>query len=67
MKILVVDDEYLVCRTIKEYLVRLGHEVMVTTNGEHALDLLREEGPDVMTLDMRMLGINGYYVLEFAR
>lgn len=67
MKILVVDDEYAFCKSIKEFLVRLGYTVIITTSGEHALDILREERPDVMTLDIRMPGMNGYEVLESIR
>jgi DNA-binding response OmpR family regulator len=67
LKILVVDDEYAFCKSLKEFLTRLGHAVIIATNGEHAIDLMREEKPDFMTLDIRMPGVNGYEILESAR
>lgn len=66
-KILVVDDEYSFCKSLKEYLVRLGYVVTICMNGEQALDLISEEKPDLMTLDVRMPGLNGYDILEKLR
>ncbi len=66
-KILVVDDEYSFCKNLKEYLLRLGYEVTICMNGEQALDLIGGEKPDLMTLDMRMPGVNGYDILEKLR
>lgn len=66
-KILVVDDEYSFCKSLREYLLRLGHTVTISMNGEQALDLIREEKPDLMTLDIRMPGLNGYDILEQLR
>ncbi|MDF1615464.1 response regulator [Desulfurivibrio dismutans] len=66
-KILIVDDEYAFCKSLKQYLDKLGYQAMVATNGEHALDLIREEAPELMTLDIRMPGINGYEVLNKVR
>ncbi len=66
-KILVVDDEYSFCKFMKEYLTRLGYAVTISMNGEQALDLIGMEKPDIMTLDMRMPGLNGYDILERLR
>ncbi|MHB8987637.1 MAG: response regulator [Desulfobulbia bacterium] len=64
IKILVVDDEYVFCRSLKSFLDKLGFETLVATNGEHALDIVKEEKPAIMTLDIRMPGLNGYDVLQ---
>ncbi len=64
IKILIVDDEYAFCRSLKIFLEKIGFQAIIATNGEHALDLVREEVPAIMTLDMRMPGINGYDVLQ---
>jgi CheY-like chemotaxis protein len=63
-KVLVVDDEYGFCKNLRTFLLGKGYDVLLTTNGEHALDLIREEKPDFVTLDIRMPGMNGYEVLE---
>lgn len=65
-KVLIVDDEYVFCKSLKAFLEKNGHEVLLTTNGEQALDMIRTEKPDLMTLDIRMPGMNGYEVLEKA-
>jgi len=67
IRILVVDDEYAFCKSLKLYLAKLGYEPIIATNGEHALDLIKEEQPRVMTLDIRMPGMDGYEVLNHAK
>lgn len=64
IKILIVDDEYAFCRSLKVFLEKIGFEALIATNGEHALDILKEEKPAVMTLDIRMPGLNGYDILQ---
>ena len=64
IKILIVDDEYAFCRSLKIFLEKIGFETLIATNGEHALDILKEEKPAIMTLDMRMPGLNGYDILQ---
>ncbi|MBI5177995.1 MAG: response regulator [Nitrospinae bacterium] len=66
-KVLIVDDEYSFCKNLKTFLVKEGFDVQMTTNGEQALDMIRDEKPDLMTLDIRMPGMNGYEVLEKLR
>jgi len=63
-KILVVDDEYSLCKNLKTFLVSEGYDVLFTTNGEQALDMIIDEKPDLMTLDIRMPGMDGYEVLK---
>jgi len=63
-KILVVDDEYAFCKSLKQFFAKLGFAVVIATNGEHALDLIPEERPDLMTLDIRMPGMDGYETLN---
>ncbi len=64
IKILIVDDESAICMLLKRYLEKLGFETFVASDGEQALDILKEEKPAIMTLDIRMPGINGYEVLQ---
>ena len=64
IKVLIVDDENTICLLLKTYLERLGFETFVATNGEKALDILEEENPAIMTLDIRMPGLNGYELLQ---
>lgn len=64
IKLLILEDEYWVGKNMKMYFESKGMEVFFTTHGEEALDLLRENKPDVMTLDLLMPSMSGYLVLE---
>jgi len=62
--ILIVDDEEAFCRSLKIFLEKIGFKALIATSGEQALDVLAEEKPAIMTLDMRMPGLDGYDVLQ---
>lgn len=56
-KILIVDDDpdfLLVCHTV---LKEAGYQVMEAANGQIALDMMREEKPDLVLLDVMMSSI----------
>ncbi|MEJ2596213.1 MAG: sigma-54 dependent transcriptional regulator [bacterium] len=63
-KILVVDDETSIRRTLKEILEFEKHKVELAENGMRALELAREEEYDVVLLDIKMPEIDGMEVLE---
>jgi DNA-binding NtrC family response regulator len=63
-RILVVDDEYLIRWTLQQNLEKEDYEVILAETGEEALDKLREEAPDLMLLDIKLPGVDGYEVLE---
>ncbi len=63
-KVLIVDDEGSFANSLEEYLERVGFNVGICTDGAQALDIIRDEKPDLITLDIRMPGINGYDILE---
>jgi len=66
MRALIVDDEPHARRYLQELL---GNETGVTVVGEAAtgtegLDLLREMSPDLVFLDIQMLGLDGFGMVE---
>ncbi len=63
-RILVVDDEYLIRWTFQQNLEREGYEVLLAETGEEAVDKVREEAPDLLLLDIKLPGMDGYEVLE---
>lgn len=67
MKILIVDDEYSVVESLREYLTLRGYEVLGASRGEEALEILQQEHPDVMLLDIRLPGMSGMEVLHKVR
>ncbi|MEW6033826.1 MAG: response regulator [Chloroflexota bacterium] len=65
--ILVVDDEKHVLEFVRRALEREGYAVTVAADGNSALALLEEHRPDLVLLDIRMPGLDGYQVLERIR
>jgi two-component system, OmpR family, KDP operon response regulator KdpE len=58
-RILVVDDEPQIRRTMRTTLTASGYEVEDAKSGEEALEKLREFRPDLILLDMNMPGMGG--------
>ncbi len=61
-KILLVDDEPDIRFLTKRMLEKEGHRVTEAENGEMALGLLQRDKPDLILLDVRMPGLNGWEV-----
>ena len=66
-KILVVDDEENIRFLYKEELEDEGFSVELAKNGEEALEKLPDFKPDLITLDIKMPGMNGIEVLKRIR
>jgi len=65
--ILIVDDEYAVARGIQYALEQEGYQVTVAGSGEEALAVAAELAPDLVVLDVRMPGIDGFETLRRLR
>ncbi len=63
-KVLLVDDEQEFVQTLSERLLMRDMGSAVAYDGESALDLINEDEPEVMILDLRMPGIDGIEVLK---
>lgn len=62
--ILVVDDVLLNINTIENFLEHTNISVLSAENGEIALEILNHTEPDLILLDIRMPGIDGYEVAK---
>jgi DNA-binding NtrC family response regulator len=65
-RVLVVDDEYLIRWTLQQKMEKAGYEVFVAETGEEGIQKIKEEAPDIVLLDIKMPGMDGYEVLEEA-
>ncbi|NPV58770.1 MAG: response regulator transcription factor [Actinobacteria bacterium] len=63
-KILIVDDEPRIVSFVKAYLEREGYPTLEAGDGLKALELWREQRPDLIILDVLMPRLDG---LEFCR
>ena len=59
MRVLVVDDEEPLVRLVERYLIHEGFSVMTTGDGSHAVDMVREQDPAVVILDLGLPGMDG--------
>jgi DNA-binding NtrC family response regulator len=63
-KVLIVDDEEIVCRSYLRSLAGAHCSVHVAWNGQEALDALDQQRFDLVLLDLRMPGMDGMAVLK---
>jgi CheY-like chemotaxis protein len=66
-KILVIDDEQGIRDLLDRLLLRQGYDVVLAENGWTGLELFCRESPDVIILDLKMPGIDGFTTLEQVR
>jgi UDP-3-O-acyl N-acetylglucosamine deacetylase len=63
-KVLIVDDEERVLKSIAGVLEDEGFRVATAKSGEEAIGIFQQEGPDVTLLDIWMPGMDGIEVLK---
>jgi len=66
-KILVVDDEINICRSVEKILTKGGIRVRTALNGQDALTLLAAEAFDAVLTDLKMSRLGGMEVLRRAK
>src|SRR3954470_7383593 len=66
-RILVVDDTPQNVRLLEAILVPRGYAVIGAASGEQALDLVAQQPPDLILLDIMMPGIDGHEVCRRLR
>ena len=66
-KILVVDDEVDLVETVRFSLELEGFDVLVSYNGEDALNQARKKSPDLIILDLMLPKLDGYKVCRLLK
>ena len=65
MRLIIVDDDYLVVNSLKTIVEARGMEVLATGfSGREAIELYKEYRPDLILLDIRMEDLNGIEATE---
>ena len=58
-KILIIDDEAPIRRVLELKLKSRGYEIIMATNGEEGLNLIKSQEPDVVISDINMPRLDG--------
>ncbi len=66
-RVLVVDDEPSILRTVRAYLEAEGYSVKEAADGHAALQAARAFQPDLVVLDIMLPGLDGLEVLRLLR
>ncbi|MEW6387457.1 MAG: response regulator [Thermodesulfobacteriota bacterium] len=67
LKIMVLDDEPIVCNRLKPALEKLGYEVDTFTQSIDAMQKIQSTVYDIIITDLKMKGIDGMKFLQEAK
>lgn len=66
-KLLIVDDQYGIRLLLKEVFAKDDLQTFQASNGKQALEVIQQEHPDLILLDMKMPGMDGIELLRRLR
>jgi len=66
-RVLVIEDDLAVTALLRAVLTRSGHTVIAADSGEAGIDCLASGRPELIILDLRLPGTDGFGVLEHIR
>lgn len=67
MKLLLLEDEYALRVSVQEFLEDLGYVVESFSNGDDAMDAVYDNRYNLLLLDVKVPGINGFDFLKSLR
>ena len=67
MKILIADDEMIMLKIIELRLKKDGHEVIVTSNGQEAVEQIKLQDPDMIIADIMMPFTSGLEIVSLVK
>ncbi len=67
IRILVIDDEQVVCSSCERVLIEEGYELETVLNGNKGIKRLKAEEFDIVLTDLKMPGTSGMEVLEYIK
>jgi two-component system response regulator VicR len=63
-KVIIIEDEPAMIQLVTLILENRGYEVIGATGGSEGLELIAQENPDLVLLDLMMPGMNGWDVYQ---
>jgi len=67
MKILIVDDEPNILLSLDFLMRKEGYEVFIGRDGSEAINIIADQQPDIIVLDIMMPHVDGYQVCEHVK
>lgn len=67
MTILIADDELSVREIVRRYLEKEGYRIIEADNGPKTLQMIYEQKPDLLILDIMLPGLDGYTIARSLR
>ena len=67
LRIMVLDDEPIVCKRLKPALEKQGYEVDTFTESSAAMEQIKEVDYDIIITDLKMKGVDGMQLLGEAK
>ena len=65
--ILLIEDDPVMLRGLKDNFTFIGHRVLTASDGERGLELATNSQPDLIVLDIMLPKINGYEICRLLR
>lgn len=66
-KILIIDDDKFFSESLKEVLLHAGYEVILALESKSGYDLIEQEKPDLLLIDILIPGVDGVSLCEKIR
>lgn len=66
-KILIIEDDEVLAKTLQEFLSADGFEAIIASNGEIGIKMAEEENPNLIVLDIILPKKDGYEVIKELR
>ncbi|MFD0795260.1 PleD family two-component system response regulator [Mucilaginibacter litoreus] len=66
-KILIVDDNELIVEVMSYILINCGYDVLSLYNGEHVIEEVKHNHPDLLIMDARMPGMDGRDICQILK
>jgi DNA-binding response OmpR family regulator len=63
-KVLIVEDDPILQRTVFDFLALEGFEMVAASNGEEGIEMAKSENPDLILLDIILPKKDGFEVIE---
>jgi len=67
LRVLVIDDENVICDACELVLTEKGHMVTLRNSGKTGLDAIREGTYDILLLDMKLPDMDGMEILKVVQ